>query len=91
MEMILCFIDYKKTFDCADSNKSLAVLLEISSLKHLMALIKNLFKWRDSIKQIPDRQEGEAEMHYITNVFQHLWRRLLQDYVNSHVLTPFLL
>ncbi len=43
VEMILCFVDYKKAFDCVDWKKLWLILLEMGAPIHLVTLIKNLY------------------------------------------------
>ena len=43
-EFYLCFIDYSKVFGCVDHEKLWSVLLEMGVPKHLIVLVKNLYK-----------------------------------------------
>ena len=38
-----CFIDYTKTFDCADQNKLWKILKEIGISDHLICLLGNMY------------------------------------------------
>ena len=40
---IVCFIDYAKTFDCADHNKLWKILQEMGIPDHLACLLRNLY------------------------------------------------
>ena len=39
----VCFIDYAKTFDCADYNKVWKILQEMGISGHLTCLLRNLY------------------------------------------------
>ena len=42
-KIYFCFIDYAKTFDCADHNKQWKILKDMGKPDHLICLWRNLF------------------------------------------------
>lgn len=48
VEMILCFIDYKKGFNCVDCNQMWKILLEIGASEHFVTSIRVLYKKSES-------------------------------------------
>ena len=44
----LCFIDYRKAFDCVDHNKLGKILQEMGILDHLSHLLRNLYAGQEA-------------------------------------------
>ena len=46
--IIFCFIDYAKAFDCVDHNKPWKILKEIGIPDHLTCLLRNLYAGQEA-------------------------------------------
>ena len=60
-QLLLCFIDYEKAFDCVDHNKLWKILNEMGVPDHLTCLLRNLYA---------DQQATVRTRHGITNWFK---------------------
>ena len=46
--IVLCFVDYKKAFDCVEWGKLWTILLEMGAPAHLVWIIERLYKKRST-------------------------------------------
>ena len=47
-ELFVCFIDYKKAFDCVDHQRLWYTLKDIGIPEHLIVVLRNLYKYLES-------------------------------------------
>lgn len=60
--MLLCFIDYKKAFDCVRWSSLWTVLKEIGFPDHLVTLISNLYKNNEAIIRLDNKTSNNFKV-----------------------------
>ena len=81
-DLYMCFIDYKKAFDCVDHERLWVVLRDMGVPVHLIVLLRRLFTNQEATvrTEFGDRQHRHWErsatgMYPLTTVIQHIRRK----------------
>ena len=59
--IIICFIDYAKAFDCVDHNKLWKILKEMGIPDHLTCLLRNLYADQEATLRLDIEQQTDSK------------------------------
>ena len=70
--ILFCFIDYAKAFDCVDHNKLWKILQEMGIPQHLTCLLRNRYAGQKATESDMEQQTGsKSGKEYIKAVYGH--------------------
>ena len=70
--ILFCFIDYSKAFDCVDHNQLWKILKEMGIPDHLPCLLRNLYAGQEVTELDMEQQTGsKLGKEYVKVVYYH--------------------